>query len=75
MPRSDVSMFQSPKDGLFYCVSLKGDRCHGPFIDAKQARYMRKMIPAHERSNAIVAANPELRPQVGDERDVNPLAR
>lgn len=46
---------------------------YGPFFTERQVRAARALVPDHERSNA--AANLATRPQVSDERDINPLTR
>lgn len=64
--------FQS-RSGLFYCVSLKGDRVHGPFTSEREVRAAKPMIATHEMANAVVDA--ALKPQPLPERDANPLTR
>lgn len=64
--------FQS-RSGLFYCVSLKGDRVHGPFTSEREVRAAKPLITTHERCNRVVDA--ALKPQPLPERDINPLTR
>ena len=74
MPRSNVSIFQSPKTRLFYLVNLKGDGAvHGGYDSEKEAREARRLLPAHEESCRTVERL--IAPQPGAEHDINPLAR
>lgn len=55
-------------DGLFYCVTTKGARVHGPFMSAAEVRAVAPLIRDHERG--IEAARKALTPQPMSEADV-----
>lgn len=74
MPRSNVSIFKSPKTHLFYLVNVKGDgTVHGGYDSEQEAKEARRLLPAHEDSTRTV--DRYLRPQPMAERDINPLTR
>lgn len=74
MPRSDASIFQSPKTGLFYFVNIKGEGgVHGGYDSEQEAKEARRRLPEHLRSCRTVDAR--LRPQPAAEGDINPLTR
>lgn len=69
MPRSETSIFQSPKTGLFYLVNTKGrGGVFGAFDSEKEAKAARRMVPDALRSGET--ADLLLRPQPAAERDV-----
>lgn len=55
-------------DGLFYCVTTKGTRVHGPFITQAEVRAAAPLIRDHERS--CVVADRALRPQPLGDHDI-----
>jgi hypothetical protein len=76
MANRNLRKFQA--DGCLWLVNLAHDAAvpggiYGPFFTERQVRAARALVPDHERSNA--AANLATRPQVSDERDINPLTR
>ena len=56
------------KDGLFYCVTTKGSRVHGPFTSAAEVRAVAPLIRDHE--HGCEAARKALTPQPLDAADV-----
>lgn len=73
MPRSETSIFQSPKNGLFYLVNLKGrGGVVGEYACEKEAKAARRLMPEHLRS--MEYAEQETRPQVAPDRDAREFA-
>lgn len=69
MPRSETSIFQSPKTGLFYLVNIKGrGGVMGEYANEQEAKQARRMMPEHLRSIETVDAL--TRPQPAAECDI-----
>lgn len=56
------------KDGLFYCVTTKGTRVHGPFTSVAEVKAVAPLIRDHERGSE--AARKALTPQPLSAADV-----
>ena len=66
MPRSDNSIFQSPKTGLFYLVNIKGrGGVVGEYSCESEARAARRMMPEHLRSIETVERMTRPQPLAG----------